>query len=107
MVNDEKRNNRAADPTNENRQKQRLQQSETANLTEKVLLYTSIIGPHRQRPPWIIPEAALITRSLPGKKLSGREHAVGRMNPAAGRSEGRAPGWTAGLRRNRGWADAD
>ena len=29
------------------------------------------------------------------------------MNLAAGRSEGRAPGWTAGLRRNRGWADAD
>ena len=105
-VNDEKRNNFAADLTNENRQMQPLQQSETANFTKNPTIYNHHWA-HRQRPPWIIPEAALITRSLPGKKLSGREHAVGRMNPAAGRSEGRGPSRTAALRRNRGWADAD
>ena len=43
--NDEKRNNYAADPTNENRQKQPLQQSETANFTEKVHYIQPSSGP--------------------------------------------------------------
>ena len=44
-VNDEKRNNFAADPTNENRQKQPLQQSETANFTEKSYYIQASLGP--------------------------------------------------------------
>ena len=43
--NDEKRNNFAADLTNENRQKQPLQQSDTANLTEKVYYIQPSSGP--------------------------------------------------------------
>ena len=43
--NDEKRNNFAAAPTNEKRQKQPSQQSETANLTEKVYYIQPLSGP--------------------------------------------------------------
>ena len=59
-----------------NNQKQLIQQKRSTKYDYQ--------RPQRLRPSWRTPRAAWITRHRLGKKLSGREHAVGRMNPAAG-----------------------